>query len=168
MKISIVQGNITKIKADAIVNAANSTLLGGGGVDGAIHQSAGPKLYEECLKLRKEKYKNGLDTGEAVATRAYGLDAKVIIHTVGPIYPRQDANLLKNCYLNSLQIAEENECRSIAFPAISAGAYGMPIELSAQITREALSEFQARTIEEVILVLFSRDDYNIYNAVFGG
>jgi O-acetyl-ADP-ribose deacetylase (regulator of RNase III) len=166
MKINIILEDITKLKVDAIVNAANYTLLGGGGVDGAIHQAAGNRLLLECKKLRDTKYPKGLPIGEAIATKAYNLPAKLIIHTIGPKYYQDDINLLKNCYINSLKLAEENDCKSIAFPAISTGAYGCPIEKSASITKEVLLTFHSKTIKEVILVLYKKEDFEVYKNIF--
>jgi len=165
MKIIILQGDITKVKADAIVNAAHNTLMGGGGVDGAIHKNAGNELIEECIKLRNDKLPNGLATGEAVATKAYNLPAKIIIHTVGPRYYSDNLDLLKNCYINSLKLAEDNSCNSIAFPAIATGAYGTPIEKSAEIVKEVLDNYKSNIIEEVILVLFDKEDFEVYNRI---
>lgn len=166
MQIKIIQGDIAKLEVDAIVNAANSSLLGGGGVDGAIHEASGPELLEECRKIRKTKYPKGLPTGEAVITKGYKLPAKYVIHTVGPVYQRDDINLLKNCYLNCLKIAEENNCTSIAFPAISTGVYAVPIELSAKIVKEALRNYKSKTIKEIMLVLYGSNDYTIYKNYF--
>ena len=165
-KITLLKGDITKVKADAIVNAANSGMLEGGVVDGAIRYAAGKSLLEECIKLRKEKIPDGLKTGEAIQTKAYNLPAKIIIHTVGPKYYSEDIGLLKNCYINCLKLAEENNCESIAFPAISTGAYGCPIEKSAKIVKEVLSNYIARSLKEVILVLYSQKDYDVYNKEF--
>lgn len=162
MKISIIQGDITKINADAIVNAAHHTLMGGGGVDGAIHKNAGSELIEECIQLRNDNLPNGLATGEAVATKAYNLPAKIIIHTVGPRYYSDNLDLLKNCYINSLKLAEDNGCKSIAFPAIATGAYGTPIEKSAEIVKEVLEDYKSNIVEEIILVLFNKEDFEVY------
>jgi O-acetyl-ADP-ribose deacetylase (regulator of RNase III) len=159
-KIKIIKGDITKVKAEAIVNAANRSLLGGGGVDGAIHRAAGPKLLEECRKL------GGCQTGQAKITKGYNLPAKYVIHTVGPVWrggQHNEAKLLKGCYLNSLKLAEKRGIKSIAFPAISTGAYGYPIEEAAEIAIKTVKEYLKKSkIEEIIFVLFSEKDYNVY------
>lgn len=138
--ISVVLGDITKLKVDCIVNAANKTLLGGGGVDGAIHYAAGPKLYKECLKLK------GCDTGEAKITNGYNLPSKYVIHTVGPVYSfdkkENCIQLLKNCYKNSLDLAKQNNIKSIAFPCISTGVYGFPKELACKVALKAINDWQ--------------------------
>lgn len=159
--LELTQGDITRQAVDAIVNAANTTLLGGGGVDGAIHRAAGPALLEECEKL------GGCPTGEAKITQGYRLPAKFVIHTVGPVWnggQRNEAALLENCYRNSLALAALNGARSIAFPSISTGAYRFPVERAAAIAvravREGLEKFPA--VEKVIFVCFSRGDYEIY------
>jgi len=160
-KIKIIKGDITKVKTEAIVNAANTTLLGGGGVDGAIHRAAGPRLLEECKKL------GGCETGEAKITKGYNLSAKCVIHTVGPVW--QDGEYgeeekLAFCYRNSLKLAVENKIKSIAFPSISTGAYGFPIEKAASIALREVRKFleENDTIEEVIFVLFFEKDFQIY------
>ena len=160
-RIQIVHGDITKLDVDAIVNAANSTLLGGGGVDGAIHRAAGPELLTECRAL------GGCEPGKAKITRGYRLPARFVIHTVGPIWrggKRDEARILANCYRNSLQLAVDNEVKTIAFPAISCGAYGYPIEQAAQIALETTREFLAATqnIHRVIFVLWGDDVYDAY------
>jgi len=163
-KIKIVLGDITKLKVDAIVNAAGVGFGNaiGGGVAGAIRRAAGEGLVKECQRIRKEKYPEGLPTGKAVITKAYDLPAKFIVHTVGPRYYSEDKNLLKNCYINSLKLAEENSCKSIAFPAISTGAYGMPLEESAKIVKEILKNYNSNIIEEIILVLYDPKDLEVY------
>lgn len=167
MKISIVQGDITTIAADAIVNAANSSLMSSVGVDCSIHGAAGPELETACREIIDKNYPHGLPSGIAVATRAYNLKAKIIIHTVGPIYGKQDINLLVNCYRNSLRLAEGNKCRTIAFPTISTGAYGLSMQRSAEIVKRTLQFFKSSVVEEIILVLNTKNDYDTYRGVFG-
>ena len=168
MKITIIQGDITKVKADAIVNAAGVGFGNaiGGGVAGAIRRGAGEELVKECQQITRDKYPNGLPTGEAVATKAYNLPAKIIIHTVGPRYYSDNINKLKNCYLNSLKVAEENNCKTIAFPSISTGAYGAPIEETVKIVKDILETYKSEIIEEVILVLFNKRDFEVYSKYF--
>ncbi|MCL5773932.1 MAG: O-acetyl-ADP-ribose deacetylase [Firmicutes bacterium] len=166
MEIKIIQGDITKFEVDAIVNAANSSLLGGGGVDGAIHRAAGRELLEECRRIRRTSHPEGLPTGKAVITKGYNLKAKYVIHTVGPVYGHADINLLAECYKNSLKLAEENNCRSIAFPAISTGVYSVPIELSAKIVKDAVKNFKSGVIKEIYLVLYGSNDYRVYKKEF--
>jgi len=159
-KIETQQGDITKLKVDAIVNAANSSLLGGGGVDGAIHQAAGPKLLEECKTL------HGCQTGEAKITKGYNLSTKYIIHTVGPVYNNPNHQiLLSKCYQNSLNLAVENNINSIAFPAISCGIYGYPIEEACKIAIYNVLNFLKNnpTFKKVIFMLFSHDDLKVYD-----
>jgi O-acetyl-ADP-ribose deacetylase (regulator of RNase III) len=159
-KIEIRQGDITRLKVDAIVNAANTRLLGGGGVDGAIHRAAGPQLLSECRTL------GGCPTGEARITAGYNLPAKHVIHTVGPVYRGrpQDAVLLAACYRNSLQLAVDNKVRSIAFPAISCGVYGYPIAEACRIAIITCGEFlmEHAMLDRVIFILFSDADRFIY------
>ncbi|WP_319589521.1 O-acetyl-ADP-ribose deacetylase [uncultured Draconibacterium sp.] len=160
-KIRIHRGDITQLKVDAIVNAANKTLLGGGGVDGAIHRAAGPKLLEECRQL------NGCETGDAKITKGYNLAAKFVIHTVGPVYnggKYNEAQKLKSCYWRSLEIAIQNDVKSIAFPNISTGVYGYPKQEAAQIATQTVKEFleQNDKIEELIFCVFDEENYTIY------
>jgi len=160
-KIEIQKGDITKLKVDAIVNAANTILLGGGGVDGAIHRAAGPELLQECVTL------GGCPTGEAKITLGYQLLARYVIHTAGPVWNGGTANeddLLANCYKNSLKIATENGIKSIAFPAISTGIYRFPLERAVKIAINQTKSFlQNNSIpEKVIFVCFDNSTYNTY------
>ena len=163
-RIEIFRGDITRLDVDAIVNAANTTLLGGGGVDGAIHRAAGPELLAECRTL------GGCRTGEAKITRGYDLPARFVIHTVGPIWSggkHDEARILANCYRNSLKLAVENEIKTIAFPAISCGAYGYPIEEAAHIAFKTTHEFLSASdaIQKVIFVVWSEDVYDAYRQI---
>jgi O-acetyl-ADP-ribose deacetylase (regulator of RNase III) len=160
-KIDIVRGDITKLEVDAIVNAANTTLLGGGGVDGAIHRTAGRKLLAECRTI------GGCRPGEAKITRGYDLPARFVIHTVGPVWTggkHHEPEILVNCYRNSLQLAVENEIKTIAFPAISCGAYGYPIPEAAQVAFKTARDFLATddSIDKVTFVLSGEDIYEAY------
>jgi O-acetyl-ADP-ribose deacetylase (regulator of RNase III) len=160
-RIEIIQGDIAKLDVDAIVNAANTTLLGGGGVDGAIHRAAGPELLAECRTL------GGCRPGEAKITRGYHLPARFVIHTVGPVWrggKQHESETLANCYRNSLQLAVENGIKTIAFPAISCGAYGYPVPDAAQIALKAARDFLATedSIDKVIFVLWGEDIYDAY------
>lgn len=160
-RFQIIVGDITTMKVDAIVNAANNSLLGGGGVDGAIHQAAGPELLTECRTL------NGCQTGQAKKTEAYRLPAKMIIHTVGPIWyggNHHEEHLLANCYFNSLQLAAHNGCKSIAFPSISTGIYGYPLEQAAKVAILTIAQFlSADTVfEAVTMVCFNQRTYEAY------
>jgi O-acetyl-ADP-ribose deacetylase (regulator of RNase III) len=164
-RMEVVQGDITRMKVDAIVNAANSSLLGGGGVDGAIHRAAGPELVAECATL------GGCATGEAKITRAYRLPAKHVIHTVGPVWrggAHQEHELLARCYRNSLRIAAEKGLKTIAFPAISTGVYGFPSDRACRIAVDTVREFLADhpAIERVSFVCFDSQTFGLYkNAV---
>src|SRR5207253_4868044 len=160
-KIEILRGDITKLDADAIVNAANTTLLGGGGVDGAIHRAAGPELLSECRTL------GGCEPGRAKITRGYRLPARFVIHTVGPIWhggKHEEPETLANCYRNSLQLAVENGIQTIAFPAISCGAYGYPVPEAAQIAVKTTRDFLTSQdrIDKVVFVLWGEDIYDAY------
>lgn len=164
-RIEIVRGDITKLEVEAIVNAANTTLLGGGGVDGAIHRAAGPELLAECRTL------GGCEPGESKITRGYRLSAHFVIHTVGPIWrggERGEAQTLANCHWNSLQLAVQNEIKTIAFPAISCGAYGYPIEEAAQIALTTTRKFLATrgNPDKVIFALWGEDVYDAYRGAF--
>jgi O-acetyl-ADP-ribose deacetylase (regulator of RNase III) len=166
-RVRVLVGDITAQSVDAVVNAANSTLLGGGGVDGAIHRRGGPRILEECRKLRSERFRDGLPTGEAVLTTAGALPAKFVIHTVGPIaYSRAERNaeLLAACYRNCLALAAEHQLQSIAFPAISTGAYGYPREEAAPVVSSAIEQFfhRATTVSEVRLVFYGSSDARIF------
>ena len=163
--ISIIQGDITKQQVDAIVNAANKSLLGGGGVDGAIHRAAGPQLLQECQTL------GGCQTGEAKLTKGYNLPAKYVIHTVGPVYGTEDgkeAELLAACYKNSLSLAKHYQCKTIAFPAISTGIYGFPKEEAVNIVKKTLADFirENDSITEIRLVVYSEEDRRLYAKYF--
>jgi len=160
-RLSLVEGDITKQDTDAIVNAANKSLRGGGGVDGAIHRAGGPKILEECIRI------GGCETGEAVITTGGNLKARYVIHTVGPIY--KDGNhgeprLLENCYKNSLKLASSKGIRSIAFPSISTGAYGYPMEDAAEIALRTAIDYLKRhdDIELIRFVLFGKEAYRVY------
>ncbi|MDD2390786.1 MAG: O-acetyl-ADP-ribose deacetylase [Desulfobacterales bacterium] len=159
-RIEIQQGDITELEVDAIVNAANKTLLGGGGVDGAIHRAAGPELVKYCRTL------GGCNTGEAKITYGYDLLAEYVIHTVGPVYSAKpsDPVLLANCYRNSLQLAVDHDAKTIAFPAISCGIYGYPIQDACKIAIDTTIEFlrENNALEKVVFILFSAGDYAIY------
>ncbi len=168
MVINLLLGDITKTKADAIVNAANTTLLGGGGVDGAIHRAGGIKILEECKKIIKKQ--GGCGVGEAVITTAGNLPAKFVIHTVGPIWYggiNNEDQLLANAYKNCLQLAIENEVKKIAFPNISTGVYNFPKERAAKIAiRTVFDYFKTSSIlEEIIFVCFDRENYSIYEGI---
>lgn len=172
-KVQIVVGDITRQDVDAIVNAANSSLLGGGGVDGAIHAKGGPKILEACREIRSTRFPSGLPTGEAVLTTGGQLPARHVIHTVGPIThsgSEPDAALLAACYRNSLALAAEHGLRSIAFPAISTGAYGYPSELAAPVVSEAIESVLSAgsPLEHIRLVFFNEADARTFlkNQIF--
>lgn len=172
MIIEIIKGDITNIEVDAIVNAANSSLLGGGGVDGAIHRKAGPGLLMECRKIRD--LQGGCKTGEAVFTSAGKLAAKYVIHTVGPVWNSGKANeekMLENCYNNALIIAEKLNASSIAFPNISTGIYGFPKELAVDIVYQVIEKWNKenmfKSINKLYFVNFDEDNYQLYMKKFG-
>ncbi|MFF7352455.1 MULTISPECIES: O-acetyl-ADP-ribose deacetylase [Streptomyces] len=161
--ITLVQGDITRQSADAIVNAANSSLLGGGGVDGAIHRRGGPAILEECRALRASRYGKGLPTGEAVATTAGALDARWVIHTVGPVHSASEdrSDLLASCYRESLKVADELGARTVAFPAVSTGVYRWPMDDAARIAVETVRN-TATAVQEVRFVLFDQHAYDAF------
>lgn len=168
--LKVIKGDITKIKADAIVNAANSTLLGGGGVDGAIHRAGGKTILEECIKIRERQ--GGCNTGEAVITTAGNLPAKFVIHTVGPVWyggTKNEKQLLANAYYNSLQLAKENNVKTIAFPNISTGVYHFPKEEAAQIALNTVKEYISKYpgFEKIIFVCFDEENFLIYEKILG-
>ncbi|MEU1163568.1 O-acetyl-ADP-ribose deacetylase [Streptomyces sp. NPDC090075] len=162
-RITLVQGDITRQTADAIVNAANSSLLGGGGVDGAIHRRGGPAILAECRKLRAGHFGKGLPTGQAVATTAGELDARWVIHTVGPVHSATEdrSALLASCYRESLKRADELGARTVAFPAVSTGVYGWPMDDGARIAVTTVQETNT-TVEEVRFVLFDHHAYEAF------
>ena len=165
--LQIVRGDITEINADTIVNAANSSLMGGGGVDGAIHRKGGPKILEECRRIRETEWPGGLPTGKAVITSGGNLKAKHVVHTVGPVWFggfHGEAELLKQAYRNSMKLAVDNGLKTIAFPSISTGAYGYPIEEASLIALSTVKDFLEKEgkLERVILVLFSESDFEVY------
>ena len=166
-RVLVLVGDLTQQDVTAIVNAANSTLLGGGGVDGAIHRAGGPKILEECKQIRKTTYPDGLPTGEAVLTTGGNLPAKYVIHTVGPIYgrePERESELLAACYQNSLKLAHQHAMSSIAFPSISTGAFGYPKPEAAKVSSAAIKEFLTadEQIEQVRLVFFQQADARLF------
>ncbi|WP_426568185.1 O-acetyl-ADP-ribose deacetylase [Streptomyces canus] len=161
--LTLVRGDITDQSVDAVVNAANSSLLGGGGVDGAIHRRGGPAILEECRKLRASRYGRGLPTGRAVATTAGALDARWVIHTVGPVYSASEdrSELLASCYRESLRVADELGARTVAFPAVSAGVYGWPMDDAARIAVETVGTTPT-AVEEARFVLFDERAYTAF------
>lgn len=169
MDISLVEGDITRQEVDAVVNAANASLLGGGGVDGAIHRAGGPAILEACRELRATDFPDGLPTGEAVATTAGDLPARWVIHTVGPVYGRDPdpAGLLARCHVSCLRVADELGARTVAFPAISTGAYGYPMRQAAEV---AVAAVRAATtdVAEVRFVLFGADATDAFSRALAG
>ena len=162
-RIDLVEGDIAKQQVDAIVNAANTSLLGGGGVDGAIHRAAGPELLKECRTL------NGCPTGEAKITKGYRLPAKWVIHTVGPIWSggnNREDDLLASCYRNCFALAVKHEIKSIAFPSISTGAYGFPLERAADVALRETLDFLSRdqSVQKVVFVCFGKQAHEVYEA----
>ncbi|MFI7487012.1 O-acetyl-ADP-ribose deacetylase [Micromonospora echinaurantiaca] len=170
MRVVLVEGDITAQQVDVIVNAANSSLLGGGGVDGAIHRRGGPAILAECRALRAARYERGLPTGQAVATTAGDLPARWVVHTVGPVWSATEdrSALLRDCYANSLRVADELGARTVAFPLVSAGVYGWPVE---DAVGHALTVLRAATpanVTEARLVLFGPDTYRVAQRVQAG
>lgn len=166
-RLIVQRGDITEIKTDAVVNAANSSLLGGGGVDGAIHRKGGAKILEECKEIRSHRYPDGLPTGKAVITSAGNLPASYVIHTVGPVWhggKNKEKEELSAAYRNSLRLAMETGINSVAFPAISTGVYGFPKELAGPIAYKTIKEYLDKNSlpREVYLVFFSQDDYESF------
>ena len=159
IEIEVVQGDITKLAVDAIVNAANCSLLGGGGVDGAIHRAAGPDLLRACIPL------NGCETGKAKITPGFKLPAKFVIHTPGPVY--REPALLESCYKSCLDLAEENNCETVAFPAISTGVYGYPWEEATEIAVKTVRNFPVQKVRKVIFCCFGTEMERIYRGVVG-
>ena len=167
-RIVLRQGDLTEEAVDALVNAANSTLLGGGGVDGAIHRTGGPAILEACRRLRAERYPDGLPAGEAVATPAGRLPARWVIHTVGPVYSRSEdrSRVLARCHAASLEVADTVEAATVAFPAISTGVYGYPLALAAPVAIRAVAEAPTR-VREVRFVLFDQAAYRAFERALG-
>ncbi|HEY8929489.1 MAG TPA: O-acetyl-ADP-ribose deacetylase [Mucilaginibacter sp.] len=163
-RIELIKGDITKLKVDAIVNAANTSLLGGGGVDGAIHRAGGPVVLDECRAIVARQ--GGCKTGEAVITTAGNMPSKHVIHTVGPVWndgKYHESEKLANCYRNSLQLAVDNNCKTIAFPNISTGVYRFPKDKAAAIAVDTVKQFIAQnSIEKVIFVCFDEENYGLY------
>ncbi len=169
-KVSIIQGDITDQETDAIVNAANSSLKGGGGVDGAIHRKGGPKILEECKRIRATEWPEGLPTGKAVMTSGGDLKARYVIHTVGPVWhggTNREPELLAEAYYSSLRLATSKGLKSVSFPSISTGAYGYPIGKASRIALTTVKEFLEKEdkLDEVVFVLFSQHDLETYKKV---
>jgi O-acetyl-ADP-ribose deacetylase (regulator of RNase III) len=166
-RVRLVRGDITRQETDAVVNAANSNLMGGGGVDGAIHRAGGPGILSECMEVRRTMYPEGLPTGEAVITGGGSLKARHVIHTVGPVWRgggSEEERLLEAAYWNSLRVAVENGLKSVAFPSISTGAYGYPVEKAARTALKTVKAFieMNPSLDEVVFVLYSERDYEVY------
>jgi O-acetyl-ADP-ribose deacetylase (regulator of RNase III) len=168
-RVVLVQGDLTEQAVDAIVNAANSSLMGGGGVDGVIHRRGGPAILEACRRVRAERYPNGLPTGQAVATPGGRLAARWVIHTVGPIYSAGEdrAALLASCHVESLRVADELGCATVAFPAISTGVYGYPLDLVAPVAVGSVMDADTH-VQEVRFVLFGHAAYTAFERALGG
>jgi O-acetyl-ADP-ribose deacetylase len=167
-RILLLEGDITEQEVDAVVNAANSSLMGGGGVDGAIHRKGGPTILEECKQLRATDWPDGLPTGRAAATTGGNLPARWVIHTVGPVYAKSEdrSELLASCHTESLRVADELGARTVAFPAISTGIYGYPLEEAAPVAIGAARDADTE-VEEVRFVLFGRDAYGAFDRALG-
>ena len=168
MRLHLLQQDITKLDVDIVVNAANSSLLGGGGVDGAIHRAGGPAILEECRQIRARQGKCA--TGEAVITTGGNLPARQVIHTVGPVWmggTNGEEQLLRNCYLNSLTLAEREGVRSVAFPNISTGVYGFPKQRAAEVAVAAVRGFAVESVQDVYFVCFDAENYRIYERLLG-
>ncbi|WP_239023051.1 O-acetyl-ADP-ribose deacetylase [Pontibacter mangrovi] len=169
--IEVLQGDITKVQVDAVVNAANSSLLGGGGVDGAIHRAGGPAILEECRQIRARQ--GGCPTGEAVITTAGNLPARYVIHTVGPVWgggSKGEPELLASCYRNSLKLAEEHGLKSIAFPNISTGVYGYPKDKAARVAVETVNAYLEKhdtSLERIVFVCFDSENLHYYQSLLG-
>jgi O-acetyl-ADP-ribose deacetylase (regulator of RNase III) len=161
--IVLVRGDITEQEVDAVVNAANSSLMGGGGVDGAIHRKGGPAILEECKRIRAERFPEGLPTGQAVSTTAGNLPARWVIHTVGPVYAKSEdrSDLLASCHVESLRVADEVGARTVAFPAVSTGVYGYPVEEAAPVAVTAVRT-ASTGVEEVRFVLFDQATHEAF------
>lgn len=166
--IEIVEGDIAEQDVDAIVNAANSSLLGGGGVDGAIHRRGGPAILAECKEIRRTRYPDGLPTGQAVATTGGALPARWVIHTVGPVYARSEdrSSLLASCHTESLRVADALGARTLAFPAVSTGVYGYPLGEAAPVAVAAVRDADTQ-VEQVRFVLFGREAYEAFERALG-
>ena len=166
-RVAVTVGDITKEQVDAIVNAANGTLMGGGGVDGAIHRAGGPEILKQCKEIRAKEFPDGLPTGESVITTAGRMAAKHVIHTVGPVYGRgggEKAALLASCYRNCFRLAVEHGLKTIAFPAVSTGVYGYPLSEAAKVSSQTIEEFLGSntSLDQVRLVFFSPSDADVF------